>query len=73
MNLIIIYSVNANQVLRILRCEGEVSCMCTPADDNVLLVGTTVGSICLFDLNDFESGSFRQDELDYIALLKALN
>ena len=32
-NLIIVYSITANQVLRILRVESQVTQMCTPADD----------------------------------------
>lgn len=47
--------------------------MCTPADDNLLLVGTVVGSINLYDLKDFESTTYRQDELDYNSLLKIVN
>jgi hypothetical protein len=47
--------------------------MCTPSDDNLLLVGTIVGSINLYDLKDFEMSSYRSDELDYIALLRTLN
>ena len=31
--LIIVYSVTANQVLRILKCESEVTKICTPADE----------------------------------------
>jgi hypothetical protein len=32
--LVIVFSVTANQVLRILRSESEVCSMCTPGDDN---------------------------------------
>jgi hypothetical protein len=49
-NLVIVFSVTANQVLRILKSESEVTQMCTPADDNILIVGTIVGSINLYDL-----------------------
>jgi len=42
-------------VLRILRSEAEVTAMCTPADDSVLIVGTSVGTINLYDLQDFEN------------------
>jgi len=45
--------------------------MCTPADDNILIVGTIVGSICLYDLKDFDSDLY-SNELDYAALLKGL-
>lgn len=57
--IIIVFSVTANLVLRILRCESQVTAMCTPADDNLLLAGTIVGSINLYDLKDFETSSYR--------------
>ena len=61
--------------MRILKSESEVTAMCTPADDNLLMVGTSVGSILLFDLQDFESNSYSSiiDELDYEGLLKNVN
>lgn len=31
--------------------------MCTPGDDQILIAGTSVGSLVLFDLQDFESAS----------------
>jgi hypothetical protein len=31
--------------------------MCTPGDDSILIVGTILGSLCLFDTNEFESAS----------------
>jgi len=46
--------------------------MCTPGDDGILIVGTVLGSICLYDINEFESASQRIDELDYEALLTTL-
>jgi hypothetical protein len=57
--LIIVYSITANQVLRILRVESEVKHMCTPANDQILIVGTAVGSLVLFDLQDFESATLK--------------
>jgi len=53
--LIVVYSVATNMVLRLLRCESEVSQMCTPGDDGLLIVGTVLGSLYLFDLNEFDS------------------
>jgi hypothetical protein len=41
-------------ILRLLRCESEVTQMCTPADDGILIVGTVIGSINLYDLNEFD-------------------
>jgi hypothetical protein len=57
--IVIVFSVTANLVLRILRCESEVTSMCTPAEDNILIVGTIVGSINLYDLKDFETSTYR--------------
>lgn len=39
--------------------------MCTPADDQLLIIGTNVGSLCLFDMADFESSQLKSDFLDY--------
>lgn len=71
-NIIIVFSVTANQILRIFRSEAEVTQMCTPADDTILLAGTIVGSINLFDLKDYQTSSYRLDELDYAGLLKSV-
>jgi len=72
-HLIVVYSITANQVLRILNAESEVISMCTPADDSLLIVGTVVGSICLFDLSDFEKATVKTDFLNYRALLEEQN
>jgi len=42
--------------------------MCTPSDDQILIVGTSVGSICLFDLTDFDS-QVGADFLDFKTLI----
>ena len=64
-HIVIVYSTTAKQVLRILRAESEVTQMCTPQDDQILIVGTQVGSICLYDLTDFDSAVVRADFLDH--------
>ena len=70
-HLIVVYSCSANQVQRILVSEAEVTTMCTPADDSLLIVGTNVGSICLFDMSDFEYAVVKPDYLNFQALLAA--
>lgn len=70
--MVIIYSTTANQVLRILWAESEVTQICTPSDDQIIIIGTSVGSICLYDLTDFES-SVKRDFLDYRLLLASDN
>lgn len=54
-HIVVVFNTTANQHLRFLRAESEVTQMCTPGDDQILIIGTSVGSICLFDLTDFES------------------
>jgi hypothetical protein len=46
--------------------------MCTPSDDQILIIGTAVGSICLYDLTDFES-AVKRDFFDYRLQLAAVN
>ena len=60
-------------ILRILRCEAEVTQICTPGDDGILIVGTILGSLNLYDLNEFDSSSQRIEELNYEALLAAFH
>lgn len=67
--LIILFSVSANQILRIMRCESQVTQMCTPGEDNLLIVGTTVGSLYLFDLSELEVSSISGENLNFNALL----
>ena len=52
--LIVVYSVSTKRELRVLRNESEVTQMCTPGDDSLLICGTVHGSICLYDLKELE-------------------
>lgn len=45
--------------------------MCTPGDDSLLIVGTILGSINLYDLNLFDSTQQRMEELNYESLMLA--
>jgi patatin-like phospholipase/acyl hydrolase len=47
--------------------------MCTPGDDQILIAGTSVGSLVLFDLQDFESATVQQNLFDYESLLMVQN
>jgi hypothetical protein len=49
-SLVIVFSVSINMPLRYLRNESEITQMCTPGDDSLLIVGTVHGSIALYDL-----------------------
>ena len=42
--------------------------MCTPADDDILICGTVIGSILLFDLQEIEDA--KQDDIDYSSLVE---
>jgi hypothetical protein len=63
-HLVIVYNDAANQAPRILWAESEVTSMCTPADDQILIIGTEVGSICLYDMTDFQT-AIKHNFLDY--------
>ena len=67
-NLVVVFQVTIQKPLRIFRCESEVTQICTPGDDTLLIVGTNVGSIALFDIKEYESSNYRLDEVDYSAL-----
>ena len=55
--MIILYSVSTSMILRMMRCEAEVTQMCTPGDDGILIVGTILGSLYLYYLNEYESST----------------
>ena len=68
---VVVYSVSTNNMLRILRCDAEVTQMCTPGDDGLFIVGTALGSIYLYELNEFDSSQPRAEELDYEGLMRS--
>ena len=70
-SIILVFSVSANMIIRVLRCESEVTQMCTPGDDGILIVGTILGSLCLYDLNEFDQSQQWSDQLNYESLLLA--
>ena len=68
--LTIVYSVLTNNAIRILRSESEVTQMCTPGDDSILIMGTVHGSLLLYDLKEFDlSNNSRNNELNFDALM----
>lgn len=54
-SIILVYSVATTNVLRLLRCEAEVTQMCTPGEDSILIVGTIVGTLALYDLKQLDT------------------
>jgi hypothetical protein len=68
--LTIVYSVLTCNAIRILRSESEVTQMCTPGDDSILIMGTVHGSLLLYDLKEFDlSNNSRNNELNFDALM----
>lgn len=69
--LIVVYSVVTSTPLRMLRSESEVTQMCTPGDDSILIAGTVHGSVLLYDLKELvDAGNARNYELNYDALMR---
>lgn len=71
-NIVIVFSVITNSPIRIVRSESEITQMCTPGDDSLLIVGTLHGSLQLYDLKQFDYGNPRNDELDYEGVLRIM-
>ena len=54
-----------------MKSESEVTQLCTPANDQLLIAGTSVGSLVLYDLAAFETAGLKQDFFDYSHLEKS--
>jgi len=52
-----------------MKSESAVTKMCTPSDEQILLAGTDIGSLILYDLTAFESAGIKEDFFDYESLL----
>lgn len=52
--------------MRVLRSESEVTQICTPGDDSIILAGTIHGSLLLYDLKEFDSNNRNED--DYLEI-----
>ena len=48
-----------------MKSESEVTQLCTPANDQLLIAGTSVGSLVLYDLAAFETAGLKQDFFNY--------
>ena len=70
--LILIYSVETQEYSAILQCDQEVVQMCTNGSPTLLIVGTIVGSLLLFDLKNVIDGNpLKNSALTYDALLES--
>ena len=54
--------------MRVCYSDVEVTRMCTSGEDDVLICGTVLGSLMLYDLKDYESTSFISRFLNWEAL-----
>jgi hypothetical protein len=52
--------------LRVLRSESEVTQICTPGDDSILIAGTIHGSLVLYDLKEFDQNNINRDEGEFM-------
>jgi len=46
--------------------------MCTSGTTDILVVGTNLGSLILYDLKNIESNPFLGDQLNYMGLLSTI-
>lgn len=69
-NLVLIFQVKTKKQTEILYVDHEVTQMCTSGNANVLIVGTVVGSLTLFDLSKHHGNTSINSTLNYTALLE---
>lgn len=50
-----VYSIVTRKFTSILSCEQEVSQICTNGTSDILIVGTIMGSLYLYDLNNLNT------------------
>lgn len=67
---VVVFHVGVNKIMRICYSDTEITRMCTTGDDEVLICGTSLGSLILYDLKDFDSISFIAKYLNWEALLQ---
>jgi hypothetical protein len=54
----VVYLVETNKYQTLIQCEHEISAMCTPGSDYLLIVGTTLGSVLMYDLKNPDINEF---------------
>jgi len=65
---VVVFHVGLNQIMRVCYSDAEICRMCTPGEDDLLICGTVLGSLVLFDLKDYESVSYISRFLNWEAL-----
>ena len=68
--LVLVYSIVTRKFISILQCEQEVSQICTNGSTDILIVGTIMGSLYLFDLNNLNTNPNQATHYDYVSMAK---
>lgn len=55
----VVFHLSSSSSIKYLKTANEVTCICTPFE-NVVICGTKLGSICVFDLDE----NFKKEEVD---------
>ena len=66
--LVMVYSIVSRKFMSILSCEQEVSQICTNGSTDILIVGTIMGSLYLYDLNNLNTNPNQAMHYNYTAM-----
>ena len=66
--LVMVYSIVTQKFVSILSCEQEVSQICTNGTTDILIVGTVMGSLYLYDLNNLNTNPNQAMHYNYEAM-----
>ena len=64
-----VFSVVSGQINQIMECEQEITQMCTSGNSDILVMGTILGSLYLYDMKNIESNPNLAMRYNYSALL----
>lgn len=65
----VVFNVGLSSVQRICYADSEITKMCTGGSDDVLICGTSIGSLILYDLKDYDSISYISQYLNWDGLI----
>ena len=65
-----VYSIVTRKFVSILQCEQEISQICTNGSTDILIVGTIMGSLYLFDLNNLNTNPNQAIQYNYESMAK---
>ena len=66
-----VYSIVAKKFTSILQCAQEVTQICTNGSTDILIVGTEMGSLYLYDLNNLNTNPNAMD-YNYLAMAQKI-